>query len=108
MARGVVIEGALGAGLGIAAWPDADIDRIDRFATRQGVSAEQVLQRAGADLADRQRVVEAAPAAPLLRLHTQHRQRRDGASGQQRIAHLAQGVDETPKGRIGRRAKAGE
>src|SRR5258706_13813695 len=82
----MVVDGSFGAGLGVAARPDADIDRIDGFAAGQGVADEQLLQAAGVDLPNRQGVVEAAPAAPMLRLHAEQRQRRDGASRQQRIA----------------------
>jgi len=88
----VVVEGALGAGLGVAAWPNADIDRIDRFATRQRMAGKQVLQRAVADQAGRQRVVETAPAAPLLRLHAEQRQRGNRPGRQQRVAEFTQGI----------------
>jgi hypothetical protein len=108
MTRGVVVERPLGAGFGVAARPDTDIDGLDGFATGQRVPAEQVLQGAGADLASRQGVVEATPFALMLRLHAQERQRGDWPSGQERIAQLEERIASTTKGRIGRRTKGGK
>ena len=69
----MVIQGPLGAGLGVAARPHADIHRVDRLAAGQGMLTEQCFQTWRADLADRQSVVEAAPAALMLGLHAEQR-----------------------------------
>src|SRR5258706_9927546 len=102
----MVVDGSFGAGLGVAARPDADIDRIDGFAAGQGVADEQLLQAAGVDLPNRQGVVEAAPAAPMLRLNAEQRQRRDRAGRQQRIAQLEEGILPPSEGSIRRGAEA--
>src|SRR5260221_8256257 len=107
MARGMVVDGPFGAGLGVAARPDADIDGIDRFAAGQRVADEQLLQAAGAELPNRQGIVEAAPAAPMLRLHTEQRQRWDGAGRQQRVAQLEEGILPPTEGGRRRGAEAG-
>ena len=53
MARGVVVDGPTGTGLGVRARPDADIHRVDRLAACQGMAGQQVLQRGAGDLANR-------------------------------------------------------
>jgi hypothetical protein len=108
MARGMVVDGPFGAGLGVAARPDTHIDSIDRFAAGQGVADEQLLQAAGAELPNRQGVLEAAPAAPMLRLHAEQRQRRDGAGRQQGVAQFEEGVLPSTEGGIRRGAEAGK
>ena len=65
-----------------------------------------VLQAAGADLPNRQGVVEAAPAAPMLRLNTEQRQRWDGAGRQQGVAQLEEGILPPTEGGIRRGAEA--
>ncbi len=105
MARGVIVDGPFGTGLGIAPRPDAHIHRVDRLATGQRMIGQQLLQRSAAHLANGQGVIEAAPAALMLRLHAQERQRGNRAGRQQRIAQLKERVSATPKGRIGRCTK---
>jgi len=119
MARGVRVDGPFGTGLGIAARPDAHIHCVDRLTTCQRMVGQPLLQRSAAHLANGQGVLEAAPAALLLRLHAQERQRGNSAGRQQRIAQrvslnayrstriaqLKERVPATPKGRIGRCTK---
>src|SRR5258708_37012673 len=69
---------------------------------------EQMLQGPAADLADRQRIIEAAPAALMQWLHAEQRQRGDRPSGEQRIAQLKKRIPASPKGSVGRRAKCGQ
>jgi hypothetical protein len=69
------------------------------------MAAEQVLQGAGTGLANREGIIEAAPAALLLRLHTQYWQRADGLARAQRIAEFEERIPSTPQGRVGRGTK---
>jgi hypothetical protein len=108
MARGVIIERTPRTGFGVAARPDADVDGIERLTISQGMLGEQRLHACGTDLADRECVVEAAPATLMLRLHAQQRQRGDRSRRQQRVAQLEERVLSTHTGRVGRRAKGGQ
>jgi site-specific DNA recombinase len=65
VARGVVGEAAVGAGLGIAARPDADIDGVDRVVACARLAHQQGAEAGHVDLAVSQRCIEAAPAAAV-------------------------------------------
>jgi hypothetical protein len=104
----VVIERAPRTGFGVATRPDTDVDGIEGFAASQRALGEQRLQACGADLADRERIGEAAPAMLMLRLHAQQWQRGDGSCRQQGVAQLEERVSSTPTGCVGRSAKGGQ
>jgi hypothetical protein len=108
MARGVVIHAAFGARLSIATRPDTRIYGINWLTLNQGPGDKRMLKRAAVDLADRQRVIQTAPSALMLRLDAEQRQRGDGSSRQQRVTQLEQGIPPTPKGGISRSTKGRE
>ena len=108
MTRGVVIQAAFGARLSIATWPDTRIYGIDWLTVNQGLGGKRMLKRATVDLANRQRVIQTAPSALMLRLHAEHWQRGNGSSRQQGVTQLEQGIPPTPKGGIGRSTKGSE
>ncbi len=108
MTRRMVVPAPFGAGLRVAAGPDADIHRVDQLTVNQGLGGKGVLKRAPVDLADRQRVIQAAPSALMLRLDAEHWQRGDGSSRQQGATQLEQGIPPTPKGGIARSTKGRE
>ena len=61
----MVIIAAVGAGLGVAAWPHADIARIDRWRTRRGGARDEALKRRRIETAVGEGSVEAAPATSV-------------------------------------------
>ncbi len=89
--RRMVIEAAGGAGLGIAARPHADIDRIDGALVRERVLRDQRPQGRHVEAALGQGRIEAAPAAPIRRRRAQMDRRGHGL-------HAEQGVDEIEEG----------
>ncbi len=106
--RRLGVPAPFGAGLRVAAGPDADIHRVDRLTVNHGLGGKRTLKRATGDRADRQRVLPAAPAALMLRLDAEHWQRGDGSSRQQGVTPLAQGLPPMPKGGLGRGTKGRE
>ena len=90
--RGVVVQAALGAAVGVAARPAGGIDRIDRQATVQRVAGQQVAELLGIDAAAGQGGIRAAPATTVHRLKTQVSKRRDRRRAQQRVSQLQQGM----------------
>jgi hypothetical protein len=92
VAAGMVIEGAAGAGDRIAAWPDADIDRIDRPVGVEGMPVEEAAEARQVDLAVAQGGIQAAPPAPMPRLQAEVDQRGLGTSGEGGVDEFEQGV----------------
>jgi Recombinase/Recombinase zinc beta ribbon domain len=101
VARGVIVERTPRTRFGVAARPDAGIDRIERLTSRQGMLGKQGLQAWHADPPSAQRVIETAPATSMLRLDAEQWERGDGAGREQGVTQLKQSVSSTPKGRIG-------
>jgi hypothetical protein len=88
----MVVVAALGAGLGVAAGPGADIDRVDGLPVMEWVAGQQVAERLDVHPAVGERGVGAAPAPLVDRLQAQVGKRWDRWSGQQRISQLQQGI----------------
>jgi hypothetical protein len=71
VARGVVVVATLAAGLGIAARPDADIDRVDGRNVWRSGARDQRLKGVDIDLAVGEGRVEAAPASAMAGLQAE-------------------------------------
>ena len=65
VARRVVVQPALWTGLGVAPWPDTDVDRVDRTTVGQRLPAHQSKEPVGVDSATGERSVDAPPAAAV-------------------------------------------
>jgi hypothetical protein len=88
----MVVVAALGAGLGVAAGPGADIDRVDGLPVMEWVAGQQVAERLDVHPAVGERGVGAAPAPLVDRLQAQVGKRWDRWRAQQRISQLQQGI----------------
>ena len=92
VAGGMIIKAAIGTGLGVAARPDALVDRVDRRLIAGCVPPQQHLQGRRVERPFGQGTVQAAPAAAVCRLQAQVRQRGDWTRCQEGINQLEQGV----------------
>jgi hypothetical protein len=62
VAGGMLGEATVGAGFGVASWPDARVDRIDRCRLVEGMPGEEGADRLGVDLAAGEVGIPAPPA----------------------------------------------
>ena len=92
MARGMVVVAALRGALGVAARPGGHIDREHQRVGGWQHAHQQVAQPVDVDAPVGQRVVSAAPAAPVGRLEAEPGHRGDRRGAQQRVAQLEQRV----------------
>ena len=93
VARGMVVEAALGARLGVAACPHAHVHGVDRRSlASEGVADHQRAQGLGVDPSPFQRRVEATPTATVRGFEAQVNGRRDDARGEHRVADLEERV----------------
>jgi hypothetical protein len=88
----MVIEAPLGAGFGVTAGPDAQIDGVDRLTVGCRVLAQQRAEGWNVDASRGQGVVEAAPAAAVYGLQTEAGSRAGRLGRQQGVAKLEEGI----------------
>ena len=95
MPRRMVVVAALGARLGVAAGPHANVHGVDGRAasSSERMAVEQIAQGLGVDPLPVQRGVEAAPAAAMRRFEAEVNGRRDGVvSGEDGVGELEKGI----------------
>ena len=92
VARWVVVVATLGAGLGVAARPDAHVDRVDWLTVGQRMLGQQHPQGLDVDPPVGQGAVDAAPATLVPEGQAQVGQRRDRPGRQHGIDELEQRV----------------
>jgi hypothetical protein len=100
MARGVVVDGRFGAGLGIAARPHAGIHSVPGRLARQRIGGHQRLARPQIHGVRGEGIIPAGPAALAAGDHTQLGQRLQARCGQDRVQELKAGVTAAPKQRV--------
>jgi len=88
----VIVVAALGARLGVAARPDAHVDRVDRLPIGEGVTRQEVTQRAARHAAAVEGGVGAAPPTTMGRGQAQVRRREGWPRRQQGVHELEEGI----------------
>jgi len=109
VARRVVVKATLGARFRVAAGPNTELYRIDRFSL-----GEERLRRNEATHLLRGKtpcgecIIETTPSAPMRRLQAERRERPEWPCREQGIGQLKQGILPTREGTIQRDAKGRE
>ena len=107
----MVVVGALGARLGVASGPHANVHGIDGRAASSGdwMAGEELPQGLGVDSSAIQRGVEAAPATTVRRLEAQVDGRGDGVvGGEDGVGEFEEGVGPTVEAVVERIAEGSE
>ena len=97
---GMGIGAAFGARFGIAARPDASIDRIPRPRAGERIRRHQPLEGGQVHGARSERVIEAAPAPLAARRQAQMRRCFDGWRAQQGVEEREEGVAAAAEGAV--------
>jgi len=100
VARRVVIVTARGAGCGVAARPDADVNGVERLPVGKRVARQEVVHRAARHAAMREGRIRAAPPAAMGRGQTQVRGREGRPCRQQGIHELDEGIGAVAEARV--------
>src|SRR5215212_1278295 len=73
VARGMVVKAPFRTGLGVAAWPDAQVDRVDRLVVGGGMLSQRRAQGIDIEATRGQRILDTTPPAAMGCLQAQMR-----------------------------------